>query len=293
MTPEDETPASVGPAPDDEQAVALILKAYALARDSGKSDWRRMQAGVLKNRLLLLTGGAFDEGVWGVGSFTRFLDLFPHVVRVDRKFAPPLVDLLDEAPDPVPEVALGTVPHAQTGRHEPPWRLRRDLWSAVMDLHADGVYVWDSGEATLVESGTPSEPAEVLPTLTPDELASWQREFAEQQTAQDSKFATVLAQWTELETPTESLPRHLRNAWFAQLKRRVRDRLEEWFGANGISAPDDMIQLIEPRTGARSREEPHSADDLRALVIRCVESMTRAELEELRLPPSAVLRAHL
>lgn len=277
-----------------ERAAGLIKDAFALARDSGREDWTRMQAGVLKNRLLLLTNGSFDEAAWGVKSFTRFLDLFPELVRVDRTFTPPHVHLIDSASVGTAEPIHAPAPKttAVTDRREAaPWRLRRDLWSSVMDLHANGVYVWDAGEARLATPDDQElEDHPRLPTLTPEELAAWQHDFIQQEASGSSKFSPVLESWARLQTPTQSLPRHLRNSWFAALKQRVRERLEEWFRAAQIEPPENMIEPLRPRAD-EPRKATESTTELRSLIVRCVEVMTREELEALRLPPSAVLRA--
>ena len=44
-----------------EDAKQLIRQAFKQARVSGKPDWHRMTTAVLKNRLLSITGNAFNE----------------------------------------------------------------------------------------------------------------------------------------------------------------------------------------------------------------------------------------
>ena len=49
----------------EDQLRALIVRAFAEARTKGKADWRTMTLGVLKNRLLQLTGRRFKEADYG------------------------------------------------------------------------------------------------------------------------------------------------------------------------------------------------------------------------------------
>jgi len=284
-------------ASDREGLVTLIRAAFAKAKETGKDDWQRMYAGVLKNRMLLLTDDGFDEASWGAPTFTSLLEGLPELLRIDRSVRPPIVELLE--PDQVESVPRGTPPAA---RHPPltepeatsnldprRWRIRRDLWEAVLGIHASDAFMWEQQAVVRV----PLEPASNhpgvrLPTLTGDELDAWQVEFAADQPT-DARYVTVLASWARGETPTKGLPRHLEHLWYARLKDRVRSRLEEWFQRNGISLPDDLIQVP---SRARTRvPESGSLSALRTLVAACVDVMTEAELREMRLPPDVVLRS--
>lgn len=296
------------PAFDEEsrQEVArLISTAFAQAREAGKENWTRMQAGVLKNRLLLLTDGEFDERQWGAKSFTSFLKLFPDLLHVDHDLRPPIVEWHETVaerprPTPPPEPTTTTAPPESVPDGPRNWRIREDLWLAVMDVHRRGEYIWDSGEAKLVpsaidggpEAGREDEgPSElVLPTLTPEELGIWRREFAEGQTRINSGLSAILQRWLDLETPTTALPRQVRTAWFGELKRRVLARLDMWFSANSIRPPDDLRGVPVSRRQVRASDPP-ATDELRTMIVRCVEAMTRDELESLKLPATAVLRA--
>jgi len=253
-----------------------------------------MQAGVLKNRLLLLTGGDFDERAWGAKSFTRFLELFPELVRVDRAVKPPVVEWLDVVQDESATSATAQPPR-EIGGGPARWRIRRDLWLSVMDLHAHGQYVWVAGEAQLVPSALEDDHDDeiveelLLPTLSPEELGAWRREFAEREARCHADVEGILKRWIDLETPTPDLPRYLRDAWFAELKARVRARLEKWFAEHSIAAPDDLIEVPSSRAREHSRESDAAAT-LRDFIVRCVETMTLEELERLQLPARAVLR---
>lgn len=56
----------------DSDVRDLLKDAFEAARTSGRSTWWEMTAAVLKNRLLQLARGSFDESQFGAG---RFLDL--------------------------------------------------------------------------------------------------------------------------------------------------------------------------------------------------------------------------
>ena len=288
------------PNPSDEippaRAVRLIHQAFAQAKQAGKEEWQRMYAGVLKNRLLLITNNEFDESEWGAPTFTSFLELFPETLRIDRDSQPPIVELLEpdrlqsvtETPlgahETRPEPAHPTTAHGTSDSRR--WRIRRDLWDAVLGVRDPDAFVWENGAVVRVpQDKAMGHSAPRLPTLTGPELDAWQSDFAREQ-PEDARYASVLASWARGDAPTASLPRHLQHLWYARLKRLVRDRLESWFGQNDLAIPKDMIDL--PGSGRVRR--PDSSMVLRALVRACVDVMTEDELEALRLPPAAVLR---
>lgn len=278
----------------DKALLALLLRAFAVAKRSGKPDWHLMYAGVLKNRILLLTGNRFDQAEWGHQSFTSLVEMFPETFRVDREQNPPLIELLNPEQleallssgpsDPESAAAHPTVePPALDSRG---WRIRRDLWDAVLGVRDPDAFIWEDGAVIRVPQDLALEHSGPrLPTLTGSELDALQRQFADEQPS-EGRYAGVLASWAEGDTRTADLPRQLQHLWYARLKRAVRTRLENWFGENGIDVPADMIQLP-----ASSHERPpKSTSALRALVLACVQQMTEEELQELRLPPMAILR---
>lgn len=80
-----------------EDAQDLVIRAFELARQRGKADWRRMSTAVLKNRILQLTDHTFSERQFGADSFSSFLRLCSGVIRVDRNTRHPTIELLDVA----------------------------------------------------------------------------------------------------------------------------------------------------------------------------------------------------
>jgi len=294
MTPDGASVDEPGAA-DWEVLTTLILRAFVLARASGKEDWHRMYAGVLKNRLLLITDSRFDQARWGATLFTALLERLPDLVRVDRSVTPPMVELVDRDRLQTLEASLDRPPAELVVEHptsEHPtsdtrrWRIRRDLWDAVLGVRDADAFIWEHGDVIrLPQDEAAGHEGARLPTLTGPELDSWQGDFASEQPP-DAGYATVLDGWARGDHSTAELPRHLRHLWYARLKRLVRDRLEDWFEQQGIAVPADMIEL--PSTGRIRRSE--SGSDLRKLVVACVRVMTDDELRELRLPPEAVLR---
>jgi hypothetical protein len=273
----------------------LIRQAFALAKHSGKDDWHRMYAGVLKNRLLLITDSEFDESDWGVPTFTAFLELFPEALRVERGTRPPIVELLqpddlettsrtaepEEKADLRP--AQATAPETSDPRR---WRIRRDLWDAVLGVRDPDAFMWQDGAVVRVpQDKAMGISAPRLPTLTGPELDSWRNEFAREQ-PDDPRYTSVLASWARGEGTTASLPRRLQHLWYARLKKLVRDRLESWFGQHDLAVPRDMLEVHTSRKVSHA----DSVAALRTLVRECIDVMTEDELQALSLPPAAVLR---
>jgi hypothetical protein len=283
--------------PNSDRILELIRRAFADAKRGGKEDWHLMYAGVLKNRILILTKNQFDESDWDAPGFTALLEFFPELVRVDRTRQPPIVELLH--PDQLEEQLIETMPSGGALVPEHPtaerpaldsrrWRIRQDLWGAVLGVRDPNAFVWENGAVVRVpQDEATGHDGPRLPTLTGPELDAWQNEFAAEQSS-DSRYASVLKSWARSDIATTALPRQLQHLWYGRLKSLVRTRLEEWFGHHNLSVPEDMIDV--PSSG-RQRQADDPATELRALVIACVQSMTEDELTVLSLPAAAVLRA--
>jgi hypothetical protein len=156
--------------------IDLILRAFDVARLAGKADWDRMSIAVLKNRILDLTGRAFDETQFGVASFRDWLGLFSEVLEVDWSRSPPWVRLI-HADAVAAQVATATTPPATL---PPRWRIRSDLWRAVVDVGAAGDWQWDGESASFRPHGSATpDPATVLPTLTAEDLVALRGSFVD------------------------------------------------------------------------------------------------------------------
>jgi len=258
----------------------IIRRAFFAVRDGGKKpDWWEMTAGVLKNRLLQLTGGKFDEADYGAPSFTSFLRAFPDLVGIDSLTQPPRVILKEYAP-----VDALTPPLRGPGRP----RIRRDIWQALVDFSSRIQYVWDesTGRAQPRSEGS-DENARVIPTLTPDELHEWRRNFlttnpAAIEYAQSAQVNT----WLERDLSTSALPASLRGPWNQEMSRRLERKIRDWFVEQRLEPPTDLIE--QPPTQERIASD---VEDLRTVALEVIAQMTLEELRGLSFPAEAVLRA--
>ena len=94
-----------------------------------------MTTAVLKNRLLDLTGRAFDEAAYGATSFMDFVLRNKETLAVDHSTVPPLVELRNAASSRQPSDEAVDV--------KAPHRIRPDLWKAALDYSSGTRYVWD------------------------------------------------------------------------------------------------------------------------------------------------------
>ncbi|WP_437589901.1 hypothetical protein [Sorangium sp. So ce1000] len=239
----------------------LIVAAFHQARDRGRPDWRHMTLGVLKNRMLQLSKQAFDEHRFGAASFRDLLADYPALVRVNGF----TVEFLKE--ESTPEAPLEGA------------RVRADLWRAVMDYSSGRRYAWDP-ELGRVREPT-SESDLILPTIARTDFEEWRKQFAEEH-ADDEDVQT----WLATGSGSEDLPRVRQGEWNGFLKRAVVARLEAWFAQVHVTPPG----LLEEHT-TRLDRRGDNVEGLRRIVMACVAVMTEEELREIRLPPSAVLRA--
>lgn len=259
-----------GRQPRDELEV-LVRRAFEQARAGKPDGWRTMTLPVLKNRLLQLTDRRFSERDYGTRNMAELAAALPGLLELDPASRPAAVTLLD--PTSVPDPAAA----------RPSTRIRADLWDAVMNYTAGHRWAW-SGTSAVPEPDAP-DGAPLLPTVTADELELWRADFARAHFGEPG--AEDLDAWVSSSGATRQLPPGLRPRWNADVKRRVLARLDGWFPANGIAAPDDAS--IVP-AGRDRPVAPARAGSLRAFVAGCVAVMTDDELASLALPAPAVHR---
>lgn len=245
---------------------AIVREAFLAARRSGKGDWNRMTVAVLKNRLLHLSGGQFDEHAYGAKTFLDFVRKLEDVLSVDTNTWPPTVQLLGDAPEVIEN-------------------LRRDLWTAIVDYRSGRRYVWDPTQL-LAREASPDETSNILPTLSAEEFAQWRRKFAEQHQGEIGGEDARLLRWAERGLPTKLLPVALQGPWIQEVKKKVEERIRGWFNSQGFALPAGL--LVAKQSTTKVRDDELAA--LRELVIECVRQMTRDELSEIKLPPAAILR---
>jgi hypothetical protein len=263
------------------EGAKLILTAFRIARDSGRRDWNRMTDAVLKNRILGATGRAFDESSFGARTFREFLQRYGELITIDTTTRPPTVALKD--PNAFLATQTASVEDSRT-------RVRRDLWMAVLDFSSGLVYVLDDEIAVGIPSETYDNAAHGprMPTIDADTLGAWRTAFVGEHTDRRTPddVRDRLGGWSEDGTRGDwMVPQPLRRAWNAELKLRVVETLTTWFSENGLPMPDNAL---ETRSAGG---DTGYVEQLRALAVRVVRAMTQAELEELRLPAAALLRA--
>lgn len=268
-----------------DEGAALIRQAFERAKNAGREDWQTMTTAVLKNRLLDVTGREFHELRWGVESFRGFVDQFSDVVEVlpgPGLAAVRLIEGEGEARDPG-ATERQTVPELGSDR-----KIRPDLWSAILDYTSGARYGWNGLEAVRIPPGEENDPAadRLLPTLTEKEFKDWRSEFVNEQSQADAGVATLLYRWLERGEPLAVLPKPLRIAWVVELKRRVLARLIEWFDGEGISRPVDIVEVVREV----SSEGDPGPDRLRARLIAAIGRMSDAELAQVTIPATALLR---
>ncbi len=251
----------------------LVRKAFEMARSSGKGDWQRMTVPVLKNRILVVSGGSFREAEFGATSFRDFLALLsPGLITIDDSQSPSAVVLCGDSSD------------RQFISQHP--KVRSDLWRAVIDYSSGKGYIWDP-TAKRAKPAIEQESGTLLPTLTAKEFGEWRVAFATEHAPSITGDGSArLSRWSTESLPTNFLPAHLRPLWNAELKRRVQERLVAWFAQNNIESPTDIVSMGDGLTVEADR-----GNELRRFVIDCVRVMTQEELETLLIPSRAAMRA--
>lgn len=263
-----------------EDAKQLIMQAFEQARAAGKHDWYRMTSAVLKNRMLSLTGNAFDEGDYGATNFMAFISRYRDFVDIDESRLPPVIELRTSE--------LGDLAHAHAGQPPGRSRIRSDLWRAVLDYSSGTEYVWDAvdGQVRPSQSG---EDSPVLPIVSKAMHQQWRTEFIE--SVADSAINTLEQEerantWVRDQLPTSKLPPHLISVWNGFLRDKVQQHLLLWFKESGLVPPGDMITHVAGRATRRSTD----TEVLRQFILQVVGLMTEQELTQLNLPSRAVLR---
>jgi hypothetical protein len=269
-----------------QEGADLIRRAFEAARDSEVADWQSMTSAVLKNRILDLTDREFDESRWGAENFRGFVDQFGEILELDTSKRPPRVIYLPETTGSEArssDVREGpAITRVASGRLK---RIRQDLWRAIVDYSSGQIYVWDGEMA--VPKGDDADARPILPTLDQADVRRWREDFVGgTNLSEDANLGPYLAAWAKSESGTPGLPGPLRQQWIENFKNQVAQRLLDWFSENSIVPPSDLVEDARP-----GRKAPTNVEALRSYVMDCVRAMNQAELEALRLPPSAALRA--
>lgn len=269
-------------------AIQLIKKAFAQARQKQGQSARSMTLAVLNNRLLQLTNRQFKPADYGAKSLRALLATLAPKVVISGDPHHPVVELSQPAPEqrplskPAPATSARPKPLtvASTNVGAPlsieSGRIRDDLWSAVINYASGQRYVWDESLGRPREA-RPDDTQPAFPTLTPNELNDWRREFLDIHAGTLNASDLALAmRWREQGLPTHHLPLSLQQPWRGELTRRVRQRLHAFFGSlarvgTGRSSGDasDSVRspssaLEEDITSARDRGDYFAVGELLA-----------------------------
>lgn len=259
----------------------LIVKAFLMARQRGKPDWRRMQVGVLKNRLLQMTKNAFAEGDYGSKSFQEFLLTLPDVVQIDQTVTPSVAQLKD-TPSDVDGVNQDSLPETMRV-------VRTDLWHAILDFTSGHQYGWDTSTNS-ARRLIPGEQLKLLPTISAQTLSDWRKQFLDKHIEQASPAdKNRLNRWHSESLATYHLPNDLRRPWVQELVTRVEETLKSWFASEGISPPP----IVTTRTRATNDYAAPDLEEMRTAAIRCIQVMTQEELQHLQFSPAVIARLRI
>lgn len=266
---------STDPTSPLDELRALVQSAYEAARESGRTDWQVMTTAVLKNRILDATSRQFDERKYGATSITEAIRLIPDLVEIDATARPPVVRLLPGADHDVARKYAGENQQAMSVG-----RVRPDLWDAVLDYSAPGIYVWDGSKAVRVDEAEVGDRPR-LPTISPEDMAAWRQAFAAQNADRQ------LDDWAERGLGTLALPTDLRKPWNHVIKSNMLNILSAWFEEQGLEPPADTLASPVSRRPSPGEVD---AEELRRFLSRCVAVMKPSELQAVQIPASVALR---
>ena len=302
---EDSNPASGTGAQDEEldEFRVLVRAAFEQAQTSGKPDWEEMTSAVLKNRLLDMTERQFSESRYGSSSFIQLVRRIPDLLDIVGDHPPfrlrlktPIVAITDTDSGAAFEGQAVSV--SEPGFAVPPqgdWRrvrIRDDLWRAIIDYDSGDIYVLDPDTGAVRPKEVTDADLPEAPTATQEDVSSWRHEFVESLAPSlRTRFAEELGTWLDHGGRQADLPRPIRGLWVEFLKRKVSNRLNEWFKAQGKPSPSDMlISETGALPPAEAIDEVIRTRQLRDLIIRAVRTMTYDELTKISLPAIALLR---
>lgn len=258
----------------------LVLRAFHMARQKGKPDWRRMNTSVLKNRLLQITNSTFSESAYGCSSMLDFVSKFPDILRLDDSAGHGVVELVDPG--------TGNAPVFPESKNSSAMRfIRDDLWTAMLDYASGSRYGWDPN-ANVARPIANGEELKRLPTFSSEDISELRKRFM-------SKHAELLPsdkfrveRWVAESLATNFLPKDLRQPWMAELITAVEGRLNDWFSRENIPPPFNLMRITE----RAQRQADPQLEELRNAVVDCVKAMTLEELLELKISAAVVARIH-
>ena len=295
------------PAPDSpveqlDEFRALVRSAFEQAQRKGKQDWEEMTSAVLKNRLLNITEGQFSQARYGSPSFINLVRRVPDLLEIIDNSPPFHLRIISPDTTQAGELVSQDA-GVQTGAPGEfaslmkgdlrRIRIRDDLWHAIVDYSSGNTYVLDA-DTGLARSKTASDPSlPQLPTASREEISAWRQEFIESlDPSGKARYADELENWVTGRGRQSDLPGPIRGLWAEFIKRKVINRLLDWFYERSQAAPNDMIFATARRRTPTSDVigQVVQTRHLRDLIIRAVRIMTYEELSQVSLPAAVVLR---
>ena len=264
----------------EDEPKGLIREAFGAARRTNRPDWHLMTIAVLKNRLLVLTDGKFNESDYGAITFSDFVRQHMDVIDVDWSVFPPVARLRKA------ETTPGAEPESTFFERT---RIRGDLWRAVLDYEGGHRYVWDASR----RQARPAEEGDEgldIPTATREIIAGWREKFVEETegTVESEVDRERLHNWMREALGTRFLPYQLQGAWSGRLKDEVENTLRGWFRSSNLEEPSDLTYAVGgPSLALESQARINS---LRDLIVECTRMMSLNELRAVNLPASVVER---
>jgi len=281
---------------------ALVLAAFEQAQSKGKLDWDQMTSAVLKNRLLALTAREFSEARYGSPTFIHLVRRIPDLLEIIGHHPPYSVRIRVPVGTTTGQASSSETTQQYSGagtagdaaaRDWRKFRIRDDLWRAVIDYGTGHSYVLDPDTALARPRGAGDESLPTLPTASAADVQAWRQEWIRTLSeATDSRYGADLSSWMEGSGRQADLPRPLRGSWAEFMKKRVAEILIDWFMGRGEAPPQDVMVVAETRSlpHAETIDEVVRVRQLRDLIIRAVRTMTYDELAQLPLPASILLR---
>lgn len=261
------------------EITSIVINAFLAAQKKGNENWRIMTLGVLKNRMIQMTHGDFDEKKYGFNSFLEMASSVPDVLSINAEVRPIVVEL-------VADITSGS----DINNPPPPQRrIRSDLWRAVTDYRSGRKYILDEATSRAIsyrEENIAPGKHKILPTIQQSDLEDWRRDFVEKYGKTLPGEGPVRAQkWLEHRLAINFLPTSLRSLWANTFSNKVYLILKDWFKANNLSESEIDHSIVPPDTPVETES------NLRDYIIQCISLMTKEELEQVQLPVSVIFRA--
>jgi hypothetical protein len=259
------------------EAERIVAGAFEQAQGTQKAEWREMTLPVLKNRMITVADGDFDEVDFGCPNLRYFVNEFPELLHVTPSRPHWTVRFLGAEPT-APNVAPKPPAATATARG----RVRPDIWTASVDYRSGQTYVWLLDDK-VAEAGEPGDRALRFPTLSQRDIADWRAQFAVNMKDDDRDDA--IEKWLRVGGTSTMLAPGLRNEWNGYLRHQVQTHAERFFVEADLEAPPDLII----NAGGRTTGMPAVAVDLRAALHLVIDQLPDRDLRQILVPATALI----